>query len=57
MKDIYTITPELEAQLTHAITLLEDIIFDSDMDREAIDDRVMKVADILKSLPFFAKNY
>lgn len=57
MKDIYLITPELEAQLTHAITLLEDIIFDSDMDREAIDDRVMKVADILKSLPFFAKNY
>lgn len=57
MKDIYLITPELEAQLTHAITLLDEMISDAYLEEVEPDGRIEEVADILKSLPFFAKNY
>lgn len=57
MKDIYLITPELEAQLTHAITLLDEIISDAYLEEVEPDGRIEEVANILKSLPFFAKNY
>lgn len=57
MKDIYTITPEMEANLTHAVVLLEDIIEENYLEDIQPDGRIEEVLDMLKSLPFFAKNY
>lgn len=54
MKDIYLITPELEAQLTHAMALLEDYLDDVFSD---VDERVAEAHATLQKLPFFAKNY
>ncbi len=57
MKDLYLITPERKAQLTHAITLLEEIIEENYLEDIQPDGRVEEVINILKNLPFFAKNY
>ena len=57
MKDIYTITPEVEAKLTHAMALLEDALGDDLAYGNKTDPRVIEAWEILQSLPFFAKNY
>ncbi len=57
MKDIYTITPEVEAQLTHALTLLEDVLGDDLAYDRKTDPRVIEAWQTLAKLPFFAKNY
>lgn len=57
MKDIYTITPEIEAQLTHAMTLLEDVLGDNIAYDRKSDPRIIEAWETLKKLPFFAKNY
>ena len=57
MKDIYTITPELEAQLTHAMALLEDYLDDGRFIDNNVDERVAEAYATLQKLPFFAKNY
>lgn len=57
MKDLYLITPEHEAQLAHAITLLDEMIAEAALEGVEPDGRVEEVAEILRSLPFFAKNY
>lgn len=57
MKDIYTITPEVEAQLTHALALLEDALGDDLANNRKTDPRVIETWQTLAKLPFFAKNY
>lgn len=57
MKDIYTITPKMEANLTHAVALLEEIIEENYLEDIQPDGRIEEVLDMLKSLPFFARNY
>ena len=57
MKDIYTITPEVEAQLTHALALLEDVLGDDLAENRRTDPRVVEAWQTLAKLPFFAKNY
>lgn len=57
MKDIYTITPEVEAQLTHALALLEDVLGDDLANSRKTDPRVIEAWQTLTKLPFFAKNY
>lgn len=57
MKDIYTITPEIEAKLTHALALLEDALGDAIAYDRKTDPRVIEAWQTLQSLPFFTKNY
>lgn len=57
MKDIYTVTPEVEAQLTHALALLEDVLSDDLANNHKTDPRVVEAWQTLQSLPFFAKTY
>ena len=57
MQDIYTITPELETKLTHAVYLLETVLGDDLAYGNKTDPRVIEAWEILQSLPFFAKNY
>lgn len=57
MKDLYLITPEHEAQLAHAIALLDEMIAEAALEGVESDGRVEEVVKILRSLPFFAKNY
>lgn len=57
MQDIYTITPAQEAKLTHAITLLDDVLSDDIIEDRKSDPRIVEVWQILTQLPFFAKNY
>lgn len=57
MRDLYLITPEHEAQLAHAITLLDEMVSEAALEGVEPDRRIEEVSDILKSLPFFAKNY
>lgn len=57
MKDLYLITPEHEAQLAHAITLLDEMTSEATLEGVEPDGRIEEVAQILRSLPFFAKNY
>lgn len=57
MKDIYTITPEIEAQLSHALIMLTEYLEDCYLEGEDADGRVEEAAEILTKLPFFAKNY
>lgn len=55
-KDIYLITPEVEAQLTHVIALLEDFLEDESMAGEPCNARIMEAWETLLKLPFFAKH-
>lgn len=57
MQDIYTITPAQEAKLTHAITLLDDMLGEDLAEDRKSDPRIIEVWEILTQLPFFAKNY
>lgn len=57
MKDIYTITPEIEAQLSHALTILTEYLEDCYLEGKDADGRVEEATEILTKLPFFAKNY
>ena len=52
MKDIYLITPELEAKLTHVIALLDDVLEDMAL-AEMSDERISEACDTLRELPFF----
>ncbi len=56
-QDIYTITPELEAKLTHAIALLDDYLDDGMIIGHDADERVAEACAILEELPFFKKSY
>ena len=56
-QDIYTITPQIEAQLTHAIARLDDYFDDCRYLGNDVDERVEEVYKILQNLPFFKKNY
>lgn len=55
-QDIYMITPETEAKLTHAMTLLEDYMCEESCYGEC-DTRIKEAYDTLMSLPFFAKYF
>ena len=57
MKDIYTITPKMEADLTHAMALLEDYLGDALANDQTTDPRIVEAWQTLTKLPFFAKNY
>ena len=48
--DIYMITPQMEAQLTHVIALLEDAV-----EVEEPDRRVVEALETLQALPFFKR--
>lgn len=61
-QDIYTITPKIEAELTHAMALLDDYLGDAEIAAMAgeeadIDKRVAEAFAILQELPFFKKSY
>ena len=53
--DIYTITPKMEADLTHVIALLDDVLEDMAL-TDTTDERVREAYDTLRALPFF-KNF
>lgn len=55
-QDIYLITPETEAKLTHAMTLLENYMCEESCYGEC-DTRIKEAYDTLMSLPFFAKYF
>lgn len=55
-KDIYLITPEVEAQLTHVIALLEDFLEDESLEGTPCDPYIKEAWETLLKLPFFAKH-
>lgn len=55
-QDIYTITPENEAKLTHVLALLEDYMCEESCYGEC-DTRIKEAYNTLMSLPFFAKYF
>ena len=55
-QDIYTITPQMEADLTHALALLEDVLGDDIAQDRKSDPRVIEAWETLQKLPFF-KNF
>lgn len=55
-QDIYMITPETEAKLTHAIAMLDDYMSDEKLGDEC-DPRIKEAYDTLMALPFFVKYF
>ena len=53
--DIYTITPKLEADLSHVLNILDVLIEEQGRERDEIDPRLVEAYRTMLALPFFAK--
>lgn len=54
MKDVYTITPKMEADLTHIMALLEEVLDDMAL-TDTTDERISEAYATLQAFPFFKK--